>query len=85
MSNIKILFGLSFWVVILPYLGFPITLKNLLISLSGLSLILITYLMYKKEKGSKKESNKFDNFSENHNFVELEKTKKEENINQAEF
>ncbi|MCM2339167.1 MAG: hypothetical protein NDI62_01795 [Burkholderiales bacterium] len=84
MSKIKILLGLSFWVTILPYLGFPITLKNLLISLSGLGLILITYLIYKKEKGSKKEGNKFDNFSENHNFIERE-IPKEENINQAEF
>ena len=70
MSKLRIIFSLSVWITILPYLGFPIGLKNTLFSLTGLVLILFSYLLYKKMKVGEKSEKKFENFSENSNFSE---------------
>lgn len=62
-------FVLGIWVAVLPYLGFPFFLKNILFSATGLGLIYVSYLFYSSLKGDIREKT-FDNFSENHNFVE---------------
>jgi len=64
-SKIKFVLGLGIWLAILPYLGFPSSLKNLLITLSALSIVYISYLAYKNLKAETKETRTFDNFSEN--------------------
>ena len=63
------LFVLGVWVAILPYLGFPYLWKNILFTISGLGLAYFGYLGYRESKAGKKQAT-FDNFSENHGFVE---------------
>jgi len=70
MSRLKIILILGIFVSILPYLGFPLTSKNILISLSGLAIIYLSYILYEENKEESKEEVTFDNFSENHDFVE---------------
>jgi hypothetical protein len=67
MSKIKIIFGLGVWVAILPYLGFPYSLKNILFSITGLGIIYLCYLSYKDLKVGETKEKTFDNFSENSN------------------
>ena len=50
MSKVKIIFGLGIWVAILPYLGFPYSLKNILFSITGLGIIYFCYLLYRDLK-----------------------------------
>ncbi len=72
MSKEKIIFILGVWAFVLPYLGFPISLKNLLFSITGLGLIYVGYLFYKESKKGERKEKTFDNFSENSNFTENE-------------
>ncbi len=64
-ARILLLFGL--WVAVLPYLGFPYSMKNILFTLTGLLLILFGYVFYKNNKSEEKP---YDNFSENNNFTQ---------------
>jgi len=61
---------LGIWLVILPYLGFPYSWKNVLTTLSGFGLVYASFVMYKEFKAKEtkeiKEEKTFDNFSENH-------------------
>lgn len=73
MRKTRIFFVLGIWITILPYLGFPYSWKDVLMTLSGLGLIYASFLLYKESK--KKEDKKekvFDNFREN-KFIEEEK------------
>lgn len=70
MSRLKIILILGILASILPYLGFPLTLKNTLISLSGLAIVYLSYILYENDKKDSREQVIFDNFSENHDFVE---------------
>lgn len=70
MYKLRVLLILSILVSILPYLGFPYIIKNILISFSGFGLICISYLLYEENKEEEKEEKVFENFSENHDFVE---------------
>jgi hypothetical protein len=72
MSKVKIIFILSIWVTILPYLGFPISLKNILFSVTGLGLLYLAYMLYRDLKEGETKEKTFDNFSENDNFRENE-------------
>ncbi len=65
---------LGVWVAILPYLGFPYSWKDILITLSGLGLIYASFMIYKESKIKEiKEEKTFDNFSENKFFNEGER------------
>ena len=80
MSKVKIVFILGIWVAILPFLGFPYSLKNIIYNITGLIIIFISYLLYKDLKvGETTEEKTFDNFSENNNFNEVETPTIEEN------
>lgn len=70
MSKVKIIFILSIWIIILPYLGFPYSLKNTLFSITGLVLVYFSYLLYNDFKKGESKEKKFDNFSENSDFNE---------------
>ncbi len=59
----RILLISGVWIAVLPYLGFPIFWKNILITLTGLGAVYLGYLLYKKEKTGTAET--YDNFSEN--------------------
>lgn len=63
MQRAKLFFFFGIWIAILPYLGFPYFLKNILFSLTGILLIYIGLVIKSKEPKAKK--NNFDNFSEN--------------------
>lgn len=69
MRKAKTMLALGIWAAILPFLGFPLSYKNALFSLTGLVLIYISYSIYKEN--SKQEVEDFENFSENR-FSEVE-------------
>ena len=74
MSRAKILLAIGIWTAILPYLGFPLGLKNILFSLTGFSVIYISYTMYLEYKKASPSKDKLpDSFSENHEFNKTEK------------
>ena len=64
---------LGIWIAVLPYLGFPYSWKDILITLSGLGLIYASFVFYKESKVKEiKEEKTFDSFSENKFFNEGE-------------
>lgn len=75
MSKVKILLAFGFWIAVLPYLGFPYVFKNILFTLSGFAIVYLSYILSKENKEGE-EKIIFENFSENHDFVE----KQNENI-----
>lgn len=86
MSKTKVILILGVLVAILPILGIPRSIKNILISIIGLLIIYLSYFLYKSlKKGKAKAKKIFENFSENK--ISSEKTektnnqKKEESIN----
>jgi hypothetical protein len=58
---------LGVWLAILPYLGFPYSWKDIMTTLSGLSIIYFSYTLYKSNRPKKAENEQpiFENFSEN--------------------
>lgn len=70
MKIARTLLILGIWIAILPYLGFPYSWKKLLLTLSSLGVVYISYVLYKKEKINTKNIGaiKFDNFSQNSGF-----------------
>lgn len=70
MSKIKIIFVLSIWIIILPFLGFPSSLKDILFSTTGLVLVYFSYMLYRNLKVGETKKENFDNFSENSDFSE---------------
>lgn len=60
-AKLFIFFGI--WVAVLPYLGLPFTIKNVLFSVTGLLLVYIGLVIRSKTPVNK--TNRFDNFSEN--------------------
>ncbi len=67
MRKARILLILGLWIAALPYLGFPMLWKNILISLSGLVLAYTEYLNFREAKRELEKENRvgFDNFREN--------------------
>lgn len=63
MRNAKTFLFFGIWVAVLPYLGFPIMIKNILFSVTGVVLIYIGLLVRAKVPKSERRK-KFDNFSE---------------------
>ncbi len=57
---------LGIWVAVVPQLGFPYSWKDKLETISGLIIILVSFMLYNdfKKKQVKKEK-AFENFSEN--------------------
>lgn len=68
MRKIRVLLALGAWISLLPYLGFPIFWKNILLSLSGIAIIYVAFVLYKTHK-MKEGAKQFDNFSENRDFA----------------
>lgn len=65
MQMARILLIIGIWVAILPYLGFPIFIKNLLFVITGLILVYFGLLFYKQAmKIKKKRTQKIDTFTE---------------------
>ncbi len=65
MRRAYLLLIIGIWMTILPYLGFPYSLKDILTTISGLGLILVSYTLYKEFKVKEVKKETFDNFSEN--------------------
>jgi hypothetical protein len=66
MQRARILLFLGIWIVVLPYLGFPYSWKDVFTILSGLGVIYVSYRLYKESKVKEtKEARTFDNFREN--------------------
>ncbi len=80
MSKSKQFLTIGVWVIILPYLGFPIFIKNVLFLITGLLIIYISYGMYIESKKDKKQEKVHDNFSENMNFTEKSNVEQINNI-----
>ena len=66
MNKNKIIITLGIWVIILPYLGFPFSLKNNLFILTGLIFVYLGYILNKEKKNEIIEK-PLDNFRENNN------------------
>ena len=62
---------LGVWTAILPYLGFPSSWKSVLFTLTGLSLIYLSYAMYQDHKKEHVPHDSFDNFRENADFQKI--------------
>ena len=66
MRKARIFLILGIWIVVLPYLGFPYSWKDILTTLSGLGLIYVSFMLYKESKiMENKQEKTFDNFSDN--------------------
>ena len=66
MRKARIFLILGIWIVVLPYLGFPYSWKDILTTLSGFGLIYVSFMLYKESKIMEiKKEKTFDNFSEN--------------------
>ncbi len=66
MQKAKLFLMFGFWIAVLPYLGFPILIKNLLFSATGLILVYIGLLIRSRiPKKDRLANRNFDNFSEN--------------------
>ena len=72
MSKEKIFLTIGVWVAILPFLGFPFGLKNILFVLTGFLIMYLSYGMYTESRKNIKKNKNFDNFSENKNFTKVE-------------
>ena len=72
MKKARTLLILGIWISILSYLGFPVSWRDILFTITGLILIILSYSLYKeyKKKNNKVTENNFDNFSENKFFSE---------------
>ena len=71
MSKSKRFLTIGVWVAILPFLGFPFTIKNILFVITGFLIIYMSYGLYLESKIDKKEETA-DNFSENKDFTKIE-------------
>jgi hypothetical protein len=73
MHKLYTLLAIGIWVAVLPYLGFPHSLKGVFFTLSGLGVVILSYIFYKegaaREEDSKnvteESTENYDNFSEN--------------------
>jgi len=72
MLKARIFLILGIWVAVLPYLGFPSTLKSVLFSMTGLVFIYLSFVIYKESREGNKKKKHFDNFSENVDFIKKE-------------
>jgi hypothetical protein len=79
MQKARILLFLGIWIAILPYLGFPYSWKNILLTITGLGIVYISYTLYRNYKIQENQEKTFDNFSENNDF---ERNKESENTDQ---
>lgn len=68
--NRRVFLILGVLISILPYLGFPYLIKNVLITLCGLGIIYLAYRLYQENEAKTSGTKTFENFSENHDFVE---------------
>lgn len=57
MTKHRILFFIGIWVIVLPFLGFPVLIKTILFIATGIIIILISYKEYLIVKRSKDENN----------------------------
>ena len=62
MRNRKIFIVSGAWIAVLPYLGFPLLFKNILLTLSGIGVGVLAYFLLKSEEGKSAET--YENFSE---------------------
>ena len=68
----KVLSILGIVLALIPYSGFPLGLKNIIISLLGISVIFISYLFYKERKTDQNSSKTSETHSENSPAMESE-------------
>ncbi|MFA7285337.1 MAG: hypothetical protein WC011_00610 [Candidatus Paceibacterota bacterium] len=65
MHTSRTLLIIGIWTAILPYLGFPSLIKNILFVITGFILIYISLVLYKNSKKETPIKRMFENFSEN--------------------
>ncbi len=83
MQIARIILFLGIWTALLPYLGFPYLIKNILFSVTGIIFIYISLVMYGGYRKLKQErrNRKFENFSENNTKEEFIVDKEPNNSN----
>ncbi len=66
MRKERTLLIIGVWVMILPFLGFPLSWRQILFVLTGLALMYLAYLFYKQAKSrQEKEDNRSKTFVDN--------------------
>lgn len=81
MQKARILLVLGVWIMILPYLGFPYSWKDILTALSGIGLVYVSFALYKESKTRETKKEKpLDNFRENRDFIKNENQSEIEEI-----
>lgn len=71
MSKAKKFLTIGIWTAVLPFLGFPLTIKNILFVLTGFLIMYMSYRIYLENKKLNTEV-KTDSFSENIDFNKTE-------------
>jgi heme O synthase-like polyprenyltransferase len=65
MRKERTLLILGIWVMILPFLGFPNTWKQIMSTITGIALIYLAYLYYHQAKSRTKKQNTMKSFVDN--------------------
>lgn len=75
MTKQRLLFFIGIWVAVLPFLGFPATIRRVFFLMTGLGIILLSYFMYIQMKAISERDEKGGGI-----FVKDEDEKKEEEL-----
>jgi hypothetical protein len=70
MLKARIFLTLGVWTAVLPYLGFPYYIKNILFLLTGLCLMYMSLVMYKEVKLGMRNANKHMGYEQADNNVD---------------
>lgn len=65
MKRARLLLGVGIWVALLPHLGFPLIIKNILFLATGLVLIYLALVIYRQINQGSERPAAFENFTEN--------------------
>jgi len=74
MSKERLLFIIGLIMAIIPLSGFPTSWKKFFISISGLVVIYLAYVLYKEKKKLLPKKDKVEIYTENRNFVDHKTT-----------
>jgi hypothetical protein len=68
MNKIRVLLFLGIFMILLPYLGFPRSWKDIFFSIFGIIIFYIGFISYREQKEKFSISKSFDSFKENNFF-----------------
>jgi hypothetical protein len=75
MSKERLLFIIGLIMAIIPLSGFPTSWKKFLISIGGLAVIYLAYVLYKEKKKSLPKKDRVEVYTENRDFIDEHQNK----------